>query len=914
MPEVRNIGKSTPFDNQRPFLGLRSFEEKHKSQFGGRDAEIKELFGQDENHGLTVVFGKSGIGKTSLIKAGLMPELRQNFYFPIYIRIDYSSSISPLEQLRKLTYEQMKMKDPNLDPVKDKTLWEYFHHVKLLDGLLVPVLILDQFEETFTLGDEKRRQVQELIVELSDLAENRIPLSVQKEYRAKGKTIPSRYAAQPYRVVLSLREDYLARLEELKRYMPSIMDNRFRVVQMTVSQAMDAAIKPGKGLIDESVAKEIIKKLPGVSQSDFDLLNSNGSSRQKLKVEPFLLSLICDRINERRIKKGLTSINLDLVSSFDVNRVIDSFYNETMEQYAPEVNKAIEDRLLTEGGFRKLQVLEELQQEYKISDEDIDTLVSARILRKEMRDGLEYVELIHDVLAPVIRKNRSKRIDKEREEQRRKALKRINERNRSKVRRIGVTVAFVFATALGFAIWNYNERKNIEESNAKLALARNMVFTAQSVGSNDASNEKAGIIARSAYLIYDKYKSKQGAEDIYAENFYNSMYRALVGMSVDKFQVATYSDGGIKTAIYNDSEERFICALSNGTVQNMANEIVLDFGQNDAKVTSMGQLDNRENHILAMAGTMDSVIQYDLNTNQLLKNIPIPGSLKGAKSLAFLSTGRLVLIQNTYDFVVGWDHPYDQPLRWHAREQFVWNDSTKTMKSIDEILKWGDSKLQLPDKKLSSIDTWGDSMVAIGYQDGIILLTEGKYLELHFSKARIGTVTALKFDRAGEFLVIGNSTGEVFNLKLDNYKIERHRYHVGKITDITFGSGDSLVATASIDGNVVLWNRQKNWNALPLEASKVLPIPLGMATKVFFSKEDDFVYAGYSPKEQEFSGVLLKWPTSMEFLSSLICEELNANTDLDEKAEMDQSLAELKEYFETNNLRLNEYFCNTNYQ
>lgn len=914
MSEVRNIRKSAPFDNQRPFLGLRSFEEKHKSQFGGRDAEIKELFGQDENHGLTVVFGKSGIGKTSLIKAGLMPELRQNFYFPIYIRIDYSSSISPLKQLRKLAYEEMKMKAPNLAPVKDETLWEYFHHVKLLDGLLVPVLILDQFEETFTLGDEKRRQVRELIVELSDLAENRIPLSVQKEYRAKGKTIPSHYASQPYRVVLSLREDYLARLEELKRYMPSIMDNRFRVVQMTVRQAMDAAIKPGKGLIDERVAKEIIKKLPGVAQSDFDQSNDNESSRQRLKVEPFLLSLICDRINERRIKKDLTSIDLDLVSSFDVNRVIDSFYNETMEQYTPDVNRAIEDRLLTEGGFRKLQVLEELQHEYKISDEDIDNLVSARILRKEMRDGLEYVELIHDVLAPVIRKNRSKRIDKEREEQRRKALKRINERNKSKVRRIGVTVALVFATAMVFGVYNWKERTDIEESNAKLALARNMVFTAQSVGSNDASNEKAGIIARSAYLIYDRYKSKQGAEDIYAENFYNSMYRALVGMSVDKFQVATYDNGGIKTAVYNDSEKRFICALSDGTVQNMANEIVYDFRQNNTKVTSMDQLDNGQNNLLAMAGTMDSVVLYNLNTAQLLKKIPIPGSLKRAKSLAFLPEGRIVLIQNTYDFIIGWDSPYDQPLRWHAREQFVWNDSAKTVKSIGESLKWGDSKLQLPGKKLSSITTWEDSMIAIGYQDGIILLTEGKYLELHFSKARIGAVTALQFDRLGKFLVIGNSTGEVFNLKLDNYQIERHRYHVGKITDITFGSGDSLVATASIDGNVVLWNREKNWNALPLEASKVLPIPLGNATKVFFSPEDDFVYASYSPKEQELSGVLLKWPTSMKFLSSLICEELNANTDLDEKAEMDQSLAELKEYFETNNLRLDEYFCKTNYQ
>src|SRR5690348_11414649 len=86
-------------DNERPFPGLSSYEEKNKSQFGGRDAEIKELFRLVESNKLTIVFGKSGIGKTSLIKAGVIPELQKNFYFPVYIRIDFSAEKAPLEQL-----------------------------------------------------------------------------------------------------------------------------------------------------------------------------------------------------------------------------------------------------------------------------------------------------------------------------------------------------------------------------------------------------------------------------------------------------------------------------------------------------------------------------------------------------------------------------------------------------------------------------------------------------------------------------------------------------------------------------------------------------------------------------------------------------------------------------------------------
>ncbi|MGB7393905.1 MAG: hypothetical protein WA913_05895, partial [Pricia sp.] len=388
--ETAHINIEKTIDRQRPFLGLRSFEEKNRSQFGGRDKEIKELFGLDENSVLTVIFGKSGIGKTSLIKAGLIPELQQNFYFPIYARIDYSSSRTPLQQVRKIVYEKMKDKDADVAEIGDATLWEYFHNVNLLDDLLTPVLILDQFEEIFTLG-ESNKDVPELLVQLADLAENRIPLKVQGEYQRLNKTVPTHYAELPYRVVLSLREDYLARLEELKRYMPSIMNSRFRVVQMTVLKAMDAAIKPGKGLIDERVAKEIIKKMPGVSQSDFDILKKREPGRSNLKVEPFLLSLICDRINEKRIEKGMSKITVDLVSEFNVTDVIHSFYNGTITPYGENVERAIENCLLTEGGFRKLQALEEFQNQYGISDETVDQLVDARILRKEIRDGVYYV-------------------------------------------------------------------------------------------------------------------------------------------------------------------------------------------------------------------------------------------------------------------------------------------------------------------------------------------------------------------------------------------------------------------------------------------------------------------------------------------------------------------------------------------
>ena len=50
----------------------------------------------------------------------------------------------------------MKELDTTIPAMESVTVWEYLHDVKLLNGLVSPVLILDQFEELFTLGKDKK--------------------------------------------------------------------------------------------------------------------------------------------------------------------------------------------------------------------------------------------------------------------------------------------------------------------------------------------------------------------------------------------------------------------------------------------------------------------------------------------------------------------------------------------------------------------------------------------------------------------------------------------------------------------------------------------------------------------------------------------------------------------------------------
>ena len=65
-----------PIPNRSPYKGLESFDEDDRLLFYGRDRVIKELRARAETSKLLVVSGASGTGKSSVIKAGLLPVLR----------------------------------------------------------------------------------------------------------------------------------------------------------------------------------------------------------------------------------------------------------------------------------------------------------------------------------------------------------------------------------------------------------------------------------------------------------------------------------------------------------------------------------------------------------------------------------------------------------------------------------------------------------------------------------------------------------------------------------------------------------------------------------------------------------------------------------------------------------------------
>jgi hypothetical protein len=298
-------------------------------------------------------------------------------------------------------------------PSAEATLWEYFHSAKralrALDGKpYIPVLVFDQFEELFALGRRRRPQFEQFLAELGDLVENRVPAELER--RLEHDPGPLRdmfFEQQDYRVLISLREDYLGELESLQIRMPSIAGGRTRLIALNGEQALEAVVKPGRELVSDDVARQIVKYVAGPGGDG----NSDRETLADLEVEPSLLSLVCRELNTQRVRAGLAQITIDVLAGSRHN-ILQDFYRNCIIDQPAAVRAFIEDELLTPTGVRDSVEIGRARRALAAlgaADSVIDELVKRRLLCIEERLGVQRVELTHDVLVPVVMQSRDER-------------------------------------------------------------------------------------------------------------------------------------------------------------------------------------------------------------------------------------------------------------------------------------------------------------------------------------------------------------------------------------------------------------------------------------------------------------------------------------------------------------------------
>ncbi|MGA3344098.1 MAG: hypothetical protein ABSC76_04425 [Terracidiphilus sp.] len=407
MTELPNI------DAERPWPGLLPFTEDSRMFFHGREAEADELFRLIEREPLTVLFGQSGLGKSSLLNAGVFPRLRRAGYLPVYLRLNFDSAAPVLiEQVWQALLGECVNHEVNASAnLSGDSFWQYLHRpdTQFLNPHgrpVVPVLAFDQFEEIFTLGRQTPQlsaATQVLLQQLGELIENRLPPALESELTMHPERLEQfDLMCQNIKIVFSFREDYLAEFEGLKTLIRPIMQNRMRLTSMRGDRAAEAIQQAGAGRLSAAVATRIVRFVGGAARGDAERL-------EEISVEPALLSLVCRELNEQRIARRQAEISANLIQGENTQQIITQFYNQGFAGLEVLVRHFVEDRLLTLAGHRDSCALDNALAEPGISEEAIQSLVDRRILRREERGGLVRLELIHDVLAVVAKESRDAR-------------------------------------------------------------------------------------------------------------------------------------------------------------------------------------------------------------------------------------------------------------------------------------------------------------------------------------------------------------------------------------------------------------------------------------------------------------------------------------------------------------------------
>lgn len=341
-------------DAEHPWPGLEAFREGDANWFRGRDSEAMALHRLVKRALTSVVFGRSGVGKSSLLQAGLFPRLREQDFLPVYVRLAHHDQDRPLSEqiFAALAREAAEQTVEAPAIAHGESLWEHFHREGSAywsrdNRPLDPVLVIDQFEDVFTVGrasPTRATRTEAFLEELADLAEGRIPTAIKHRIDT-GELDPQIFdtGRHSYRVLLAIREDYLAELETLRMCLPSVAENRLRIGGITGLAALETTQAGGELLVSRTVGERIVRLLAGQSRD---------RKLGEFLVDPVLISLFCQELNERRLRVGQGSIRDIDVTEDARDEIVRQLYRRAVDELSGGVPMFLEEALLARKGHR----------------------------------------------------------------------------------------------------------------------------------------------------------------------------------------------------------------------------------------------------------------------------------------------------------------------------------------------------------------------------------------------------------------------------------------------------------------------------------------------------------------------------------------------------------------------------------
>jgi hypothetical protein len=400
-----------------PYQGLQPYAEGDAAFFFGRDAERTILAANLMAARLTLVYGASGVGKSSVLRAGVVHQLRAQEAQAdhtagaprlVVVYLNEWSDDPVTRLLDHVGQEVARVLGQAVPPAPSGRLaetlatWTDRWHLELL-------VILDQFEEFFLYHPDEEGP--------GSLA-TELPPAVDR-------------ADLPVSFLVAIREDALARLDRFKGRIPNLFENYVRIRHLGTSRAEAAILGPLQrlnqlvpGQEPWTAEPELVRRvLEGVQVGRVVLavVGQGGAAGATAElpdppIETPYLQIVLTRLWSREAEEGSRRLRVSTLEALGgPQQIVRTHLNEALDGLPAdqqEVAAAVFHHLVTPSGSKIGHSAADLANYTRFSEQRVRAVLAAlaapaaRIVRPVPappgRDEEPRYEIFHDVLAPAI--------------------------------------------------------------------------------------------------------------------------------------------------------------------------------------------------------------------------------------------------------------------------------------------------------------------------------------------------------------------------------------------------------------------------------------------------------------------------------------------------------------------------------
>jgi hypothetical protein len=493
-------------NKQRRYPGTKPFSSDQKGIFFGRSEDIAGLAELVNIEQLTVLYSKSGLGKSSLINAGVLPKLeKEDRLIPYSLRFGAytaNNTASPLSiTTQTIGYSgETKLLDKIIP--KDNSLWYHLKSDQIAKqekrGYL---LIFDQFEELFTYPEA---QIAAFGKQLAELLYTTIPERfrkvVESEIWEKGNQSflseqdqKDLHKPLKIKILMAIRSDRMSLMNRLKDHLPHVLKNCYELLPLSVEQAEDAILIPAFLKDSKFESPPFDYDYPSIAKV-LDFLTDG----DRQDIASFQLQILCEYLEKKVIDQQLRLIQEHHLG--DIKNLFKNYYDDQIatlgnheEQLA--ARKLLEEALIFEEEERRLTLYEGIiLKSHGMTPELLRKLLDSRLLRSERStqgEGYNY-EISHDSLVAPILKSKEKRIATEEqnrqieeekgklEEERQRLLAEererqkhleIEQKKKKRNRRLAMVGFVLSAISIVMSIWALSAQNNAKKLQLKAESA-----------------------------------------------------------------------------------------------------------------------------------------------------------------------------------------------------------------------------------------------------------------------------------------------------------------------------------------------------------------------------------------------------------------------------------------------------------